>query len=103
MRGGLGTRSGVPVSVFPPGLQVLSEGCVWGGLRKVGWHGSRLTMREQIIIRISLRDDVPLRWPSCEDYSAPSWLPSEQPVAGSNPARRAGWPDLRKRFIVEPF
>src|SRR5208282_2441317 len=59
----------------------------------------RLTMREQIIIRISLRDDVPLRWPSCEDYSAPSPLPSKQRVAGSNPAGRA---DLRKCLIVEP-
>jgi hypothetical protein len=49
-----------------------------------------LTMREQIIIRISLRDDVPLRWPSCEDYSARSSLPSKQRVAGSNPAGRAG-------------
>jgi len=49
----------------------------------------RLTMREQIIIRISLRDDVPLSWPSCEDYSAPSPLPSKQRVAGSNPAGRA--------------
>jgi hypothetical protein len=51
--------------------------------------GPRLTMREQIIIRISLRDDVPLRWPSCEDYSARSSLPSKQRVAGSNPAGRA--------------
>ena len=58
----------------------------------------RLTMREQIIIWISLRDDVPLRWPSCEDYSARSSLPSKQRVAGSNPAGRA---DLRKRFSVE--
>jgi hypothetical protein len=46
-------------------------------------------MREQIIIRISLRDDVPSSWPSCEDYSAPSPLPSKQRVAGSNPAGRA--------------
>ena len=51
--------------------------------------GPRLTMREQIIIRISLRDDVPLRWPSCEDYSAPWPLPSKQRVAGSSPAGRA--------------
>src|ERR1017187_9939118 len=46
-------------------------------------------MWEQIIIRISLRDDAPLRWPCCEDYSAPSPLPSKQRVAGSNPAGRA--------------
>src|SRR5438132_8925399 len=32
-------------------------------------------MWEQIIIRISLRDDAPLRWPSCENYSARLWLP----------------------------
>src|ERR1017187_10524727 len=48
-----------------------------------------LTMREQIITRISLRDDVPLRWPSCEDYSARWPMPSKQRVAGSNPAGRA--------------
>src|ERR1039457_7151526 len=47
-------------------------------------------MWEQIIIRISLRDDAPLRWPCCEDCSAPSPLPSKQRVAGSNPAGRAG-------------
>ena len=41
---------------------------------------------------ISLPDDVPLRWPSCEDYSARWSLPSKQRVAGSNPAGRA---DLR--------
>jgi hypothetical protein len=29
-----------------------------------------LTMREQIIIRISLRDDVPSRWSSRRNYSA---------------------------------
>ena len=40
-------------------------------------------------MRISLRDDMPLRWPSCGNYSAPSPLPSKQPVAGSNPAGRA--------------
>jgi hypothetical protein len=51
--------------------------------------GPRLTMREQIIIRISLRDDVALCWPSCEDYSARWPLPSKQRVAGSNPAGRA--------------
>jgi hypothetical protein len=39
---------------------------------------------------ISLRDDVPLRWPSREDYSARWPLPSKQRVAGSNPAGRAG-------------
>jgi hypothetical protein len=38
---------------------------------------------------ISLRDDVPLRWPSREDYSARWPLPSKQRVAGSNPAGRA--------------
>jgi len=41
-------------------------------------------------MRISLRDDVPRRWPSCEDYSAPSPMSSKQPVAGSNPVGRAG-------------
>ena len=65
-------------------------GRAWlGWIENVGWHGSRLTMREQIIIRISLGDDVLLRWSSCEDYSAPSSLPSKQRVAGSNPAGRA--------------
>ena len=59
----------------------------------------RLTMREQIIIRISLRDDVPLRWPSCEDYSAPSPLPSKQRDAGSNPAGRAKCSDQVKRRL----
>jgi hypothetical protein len=58
----------------------------------------RLTMREQIIIRISLRDDVPLRWPSCEDYSADLSLPSKQPAGGSNPSGRTELPFyLRKR------
>jgi hypothetical protein len=42
-------------------------------------------------MRISLRDDVALRWPSREDYSARWPLPSKQRVAGSNPAGRAGW------------
>src|SRR5271166_3311328 len=32
-------------------------------------------MWEQIIMRISLRDDTPLRWPSCGNYSAPSPVP----------------------------
>jgi hypothetical protein len=32
---------------------------------------------------------VPLRWPSCGNYSASSPLPSKQRVAGSNPAGRA--------------
>jgi hypothetical protein len=50
---------------------------------------THLTMREQIIMRISLRGDARLRWPSCEDYSAGSPLPSKQRVAGSNPAGRA--------------
>jgi hypothetical protein len=35
-------------------------------------------MQEQIIIRISLRYDVPLRWPYSWDYSARSPLPSKQ-------------------------
>ena len=48
-----------------------------------------LTMREQIIIQISLRDDVPLRWRFSRDYNARSSLPSKQRVAGSNPAGRA--------------
>jgi hypothetical protein len=52
--------------------------------------GSRLTTREQIIIRISFRDHVPSRWPSCGDYSAHPSMPSKQPVAGSSPAGRAG-------------
>ena len=32
---------------------------------------------------------MPLRWPSCEDYSARLSLPSRQRVAGANPAGRA--------------
>ncbi len=44
-----------------------------------------------MIMRISLRDDVPLRWLYSRDYSARSSLPSKQRVAGSNPAGRAGW------------
>jgi hypothetical protein len=47
---------------------------------------------------ISLRDDLPLRWPFYKDYSAPPSLPSKQRVAGSSPAGRA---DLRKRLAVE--
>ena len=45
---------------------------------------------------ISLRDDVPLHWPSREDYSVRWPLPSKQRVAGSNPAGRAAAADQAK-------
>ena len=57
----------------------------------------RLTMREQIIMRISLRDDVLLRWPSCEDYSARLSLPSKQKGGGSNPSGRAELPFYQRK------
>ena len=79
----------LPLPLPQGGMQVLQEGRGWGGSRGSADMVPRVTMREQIVIRISLRDDVPSRRPSCEDYSAPSWLPSKQKGGGSNPSGRA--------------
>jgi hypothetical protein len=53
-------------------------------------------------MRISLRDDVALRWPSCGDYSARWPQPSKQRVAGSNPAGRARPEPQLKAHIARP-
>ena len=47
-------------------------------------------------MRISLLDDLASYWLFARYYSARPSLPSKQPVAGSNPAGRAGF--LKNQF-----
>jgi hypothetical protein len=56
-------------------------------------------------MRISLQDDAALTWPSCEDYSAPSLMPSKQRVAAGGVVQqrvRARPHDSKVRHRVAP-